>query len=169
MRIHVRTSALRGAILPQVAISMVALLGFVALAIDLGMVMVAKTQTQNAADAAAFAAARTLTGGANPNTTQSTANGQAAAAANGVLGKSVPAANVTITHGAYHYNPATQSFSPQFPPVAPDNYKMTITRTRAGPPPCKPLAPPPRGRPSPTCRPLLSPPHSPAEIRLRPP
>ena len=55
MRIHVKTSARRGVILPYVAISMVALLGFVALAIDLGMVMVAKTQTQNAADAAAFA------------------------------------------------------------------------------------------------------------------
>ena len=44
MRIHVRTSARRGVILPYVAISMVALLGFIALAIDLGMVMVAKTQ-----------------------------------------------------------------------------------------------------------------------------
>ncbi len=125
MRIHVRTSARRGVILPYVAISMVALLGFIALAIDLGMVMVAKTQTQNAADAAAFAAARTLSGGANPNTSQATANGNAVAAANTVLGTSVPAANVTMTHGAYHYNPTTQAFSPQFPPVAPDNYNLS--------------------------------------------
>ena len=110
MRIHVRTSARRGVILPYVAISMVALLGFIALAIDLGMVMVAKTQTQNAADAAAFAGARTLTGGANPNTTQATANGQAVAAANTVLGTSVPAANVTMTHGAYHYDPSYANF-----------------------------------------------------------
>ena len=131
MRIHVRTSARRGVILPYVAISMVALLGFIALAIDLGMVMVAKTQTQNAADAAAFAGARTLSGGANPNTSQATANGNAVAAANTVLGTSVPAANVTMTHGAYHYNPTTQTFSPQFPPVAPDNYNLsqaTITQ-----------------------------------------
>ena len=131
MRIHVRTSARRGVVLPYVAISMVALLGFIALAIDLGMVMVAKTQTQNAADAAAFAAARTLSGGANPNTSQATANGQAVAAANTVLGTSVPAANVTMTHGAYHYDPTTQTFSPQFPPVAPDNYNLsqaTITQ-----------------------------------------
>ncbi len=131
MRIHVRTSARRGMILPYVAISMVALLGFIALAIDLGMVMVAKTQTQNAADAAAFAGARTLTGGANPNTSLATANGNAVAAANTVLGTSVPAANVTMTHGAYHYNPTTQTFSPQFPPVAPDNYNLsqaTITQ-----------------------------------------
>src|SRR5271166_4520325 len=125
MRIHVRTSARRGVILPYVAISMVALLGFIALAIDLGMVMVAKTTTQNAADAAAFAGARTLSGGANPNTSQATVNGQAVAAANTVLGTSIPAANVTMTHGAYHYNPTTQTFSPQFPPVAPDNYNLS--------------------------------------------
>ncbi len=117
MRIHVRTSARRGAILPYVAVSLLALCGFIALAIDLGMVMVAKTQTQNAADAAAFAAARTLTGGANANTTQATANGQAAGAANRVLGTSITAANVTMTHGAYHYDPSSQTFYPQFPPV----------------------------------------------------
>ena len=131
MRIHVRKSSRRGTILPLVAISMVTLLGFIALAIDLGMVMVAKTQLQNAADAAAFAAARTLTGGTNPNTSQATASGQAVAAANTVLGTSIAAANVTMTHGAYHYNPTTQTFSPQFPPVAPDNYNLsqaTITQ-----------------------------------------
>src|SRR5271165_4142721 len=132
MRIHVRTSARRGVVLPYVAISMVALLGFIALAIDLGMVMVAKTQTQNAADAASFAGARTLSGGANPNTSQATANGKAAAAANTVLGTSVPAANVTMTHGAYHYDPSRQTFSPQllFPPVAPDNYNLSQAAIR---------------------------------------
>src|SRR5208282_5372113 len=131
MRIQVKKGARSGVVLPYVALSLVALLGFIALAIDLGLVMVAKTKTQNAADAAAFAAARTLTGGANPNTSQATANGIAAAAANTVLGTSVPAANVTMTHGAYHYNPITQTFSAQFPPVAPDNYNLsqaTITQ-----------------------------------------
>src|SRR5271157_4220865 len=121
MRIHVRRSARRGVVLPYVAISMVPLLGFIALAIDLGMVMVGKTQTQNAADAAAFAGARTLTGGANPDTSQATAKGQAVAAANTVLGTSVPAANVTMTPGAYNYDPTTQTFSPQFPPNSPPN------------------------------------------------
>ena len=48
-----------------------------------------------------------------------------------VLGTSVPAANVTITLGAYHYDPTTQTFYPQFPPVSPDNYNLaqaTITQ-----------------------------------------
>src|SRR5271157_4691693 len=118
MRIHTRASARHGVILPYVALTIVAMLGFLALAIDLGMMMVAKAQAQNAADAAAFAGARTLTGGATSNTTQATTNGQAAAAANVVLGQSVPAANVTMTLGAYHYDPNSQTFYPQFPPVA---------------------------------------------------
>ena len=58
MRIHARTSTRRGAVLIYITISLVALLGFIALAIDLGVVMVARTQIQNAADAAAFAGAR---------------------------------------------------------------------------------------------------------------
>ena len=60
MRVHTRATARRGAILPYLALTIVALLGFMALAIDLGMIMVAKTQAQNAADAAAFAGARAL-------------------------------------------------------------------------------------------------------------
>jgi Flp pilus assembly protein TadG len=124
MRTQARGSTRRGVILPYVVCSIVALFGFLALAIDLGTVMVAKTQTQNAADAAAFAAARTLTGGANPNTNQAATNGQAVAAANAVLGQSIPTANVTMTLGAYHYDPGTQTFYPQFPPVAPDNYNL---------------------------------------------
>src|SRR5580700_8183813 len=112
MRQHVRATTRHGVIVPYVALSLVALLGFLALAIDLGMVMVAKTQAQNAADAAAFAGARSLTGGVNANVTQANANGQTAAAANTILGRSVPAANVTLTFGAYHYDPTTQTFYP---------------------------------------------------------
>src|SRR5580700_1969084 len=115
MRQHVRATTRHGVIVPYVALSLVALLGFLALAIDLGMIMVAKTQAQNAADAAAFAAARTLTGGASSNTTQAVTNGQTAANANRVLGTNIPAANVTITNGAYHYDSTTQTFYPQFP------------------------------------------------------
>jgi Flp pilus assembly protein TadG len=134
MRIQSREKARRGVILPYVALSTLALCGFLALAIDLGMVMVAKTQAQNAADAAAFAATRTLTGGASANTDQAAINGQAVAAANVVLGQSVPAANVTMTFGAYHYDTTSQTFYPQFPPVAPDNYNLTqATITQSSP------------------------------------
>ena len=46
-----------GMVLPLLAVSMVALLSFVALAVDVGMLAVARTQCQNAADAAAMAGA----------------------------------------------------------------------------------------------------------------
>ena len=49
----------RGSVLPLVVISLVALVGFVALAIDVGLIAVAKTQAQNAADTAAMSAADT--------------------------------------------------------------------------------------------------------------
>ncbi len=134
MPMQTNASVRRGVILPYVALSAVALCGFIALAIDLGMIMVAKTQAQNAADAAAFAGARSLTGGASSNTTQAGTNGQAVAAANAILGQTIPSANVTMTFGAYHYDTTSQSFSPQFPPVSPDNYNLAqATITQASP------------------------------------
>lgn len=56
----------RGAVAVIVALSLVALVGFVGLALDLGKLFVAKTELQNSADACALAAARELTG-ANVN------------------------------------------------------------------------------------------------------
>lgn len=55
-----------GAVAIIVALSLVALVGFVGLALDLGKLFVAKTELQNSADACALAAARELTG-ANTN------------------------------------------------------------------------------------------------------
>ena len=47
----------RGAILPLTAIALVGLCGFVALAVDVGMLAIARAQAQDAADAAAVAGA----------------------------------------------------------------------------------------------------------------
>jgi hypothetical protein len=55
-----------GAVAIIVALSLVALVGFVGLALDLGKLFVAKAELQNSADACALAAARELTG-ANTN------------------------------------------------------------------------------------------------------
>lgn len=55
----------RGNILPLVAVCLIGLMGLVALAIDIGLIAVARTQTQNAADSAAMAGARTITGDAD--------------------------------------------------------------------------------------------------------
>ncbi len=56
----------RGAVAIMVALSMVVLIGFVGLALDLGKLYVAKSELQNSADACALAAVRELTG-ANTN------------------------------------------------------------------------------------------------------
>lgn len=56
----------RGVVAIMVAISIVVLIGFVGLALDLGKLYVAKTELQNSADACALAAARELSG-ANTN------------------------------------------------------------------------------------------------------
>ena len=52
----------RGTVLPLVALTIVAQLAFLALAIDLGMLAIAKTQAQQAADLVALTAARSLNG-----------------------------------------------------------------------------------------------------------
>lgn len=56
----------RGAVAVIVALSLVGMIGFVGLALDLGKLFVAKSELQNSADACALAAARELTG-ANAN------------------------------------------------------------------------------------------------------
>lgn len=50
----------KGAVLVMVAISMVALIGFVALAVDIGHLLVTRNEVQNVADASALAGARAL-------------------------------------------------------------------------------------------------------------
>jgi len=114
-----------GTILPMLVISLVALCGFVAMAVDMGMVIVARAQCQNAADSGAIAGSRTLDGSPSGNVTAATTNAVSAAMANTVLSQPVQAGDVTVQHGTYHYDPNLQTFSPQFPPVAPDNYNLT--------------------------------------------
>jgi Flp pilus assembly protein TadG len=108
-----------GAIIPLVAFSLVAMFAFLALAIDIGVLLVSKTQAQNAADAAAMAGARTLNGDAttSPPYNQSKAGTYATAVANlnSVLGQPPGAGELTITIGAYQYDKTQQVFLPQLP------------------------------------------------------
>jgi Flp pilus assembly protein TadG len=122
----------RGSILPLAALALVGLCGFVALAVDVGMVAVAKTQVQSAADAAAVAATRTIDGSTTPNFTLATSNAQSAAAANPVLARTLQGGELALQYGSYHYDSGTQLFFPQYPPVSPDNYNLaTVTVTHS--------------------------------------
>src|SRR5947208_8410600 len=108
-----RTAATRpGSILPMVAICLVALMGFVALAIDVGMLMVSKTECQHAADCAATAGARTLNGDVPSNNNKAAAGPKVieAATACSVLTKPVLAASVKYEIGYYTYDRTAKKF-----------------------------------------------------------
>lgn len=110
----------RGAMLPLVAMCMIVLFGMLALAIDIGMVAIAKSQSQNAADSAATSGARTMNGDSTKsyNVSAVPSNSLSAAAANNILGKAVDtdaakyttpdtnlyqSGSVTIKAGSYAY------------------------------------------------------------------
>lgn len=106
--------------MPLLAVTLVALVGFLALAIDLGMLVIAKSQAQNAADLAALTAARTLTGDSTSNYNQSnaTTNAQNIANFNNILGQSVQTSQLQLSYGTYDYNQTTQAFTANFPPTS---------------------------------------------------
>jgi Flp pilus assembly protein TadG len=114
----VRPVGRRGSVLPLLALTITGLLGFVALSIDIGMLTIAKAQTQNAADLAALTAARSLTGTSTNNYNQSTAtsNAQTILGYNKILGQSIQTTQLTtLTYGTYDYNQSSQTFSANFP------------------------------------------------------
>jgi Flp pilus assembly protein TadG len=108
-----------GTILALMAVTIVALIAFLGLAIDLGMLAIAKTQAQNAADLAALTAARTLNG--DPTTTynnaKATTNAQNILTYNVLLGQKITSSQLTLAFGSYDYNQTTQSFNANFPPT----------------------------------------------------
>lgn len=125
MRKPLPTHRRTGAVLPLVTVCLVALLAFVALAIDLGMMAVARTQAQAAADIAALAGARTLNGQAGNNKAGAIAEATEAATSNYVLSAQVTAAQVTLVQaGVYKYDSAGQRFQADFvnPPSSTEAY-----------------------------------------------
>jgi Flp pilus assembly protein TadG len=97
-----RLQSQRGVTLVVVALMLIALMGVVALCIDLGMLYTARTSAQHAADAAALAGAYTFL---DPSATQPTAAQNAAiavAASNKVLGNAVTitSSNVVVNTAA---------------------------------------------------------------------
>src|SRR5579884_422980 len=106
------TQRRRGSILPLVAVCLIGLVGFVALAVDLGLIMVARTQCQNAADAAAMAGTRTLNGDTSNNNNYAAAGPAAvtAAEANTLLTQPIQASQVQVVIGKYSYDGTQQKF-----------------------------------------------------------
>lgn len=114
-----------GAVLPLVTVCLVGLLGFVALAIDVGMMALARTQAQSAADVAALAGARTLNGQPGNNVVNAEAEAREAATSNSILTAQITSAQVTtVRSGVYRYNTTNQRFMADFdnPPTSQEAY-----------------------------------------------
>src|SRR5271169_2745687 len=114
-----RRSYRRGIVLPVLALVIVVMVAFLALAIDLGMLAIAKTQVQQTADLAALTAMRTMNGNASINYNQSaaTTNAQNVVTYNVVLGQSLQASQLQLTFGSYDYNQTAGTFQANFPPT----------------------------------------------------
>src|ERR1700677_2688656 len=119
-----RPARRQGTIATLIAFTMVILIAFLGLAIDLGMLAIAKTQAQNAADLAALSAARTLNGNSTSvnnsgayNNSTATTNAQTVLAYNNILGASIQSSQLTLTYGSYDYSQTNQSFSANYPPT----------------------------------------------------
>ena len=105
----------RGAVLPLVTVCLIALFGFVALAIDIGMMAVARTQAQSAADIAALACARTLNGNSGNNVSAALAEAKDAADSNYIMGTQITNAQLaTVQVGVYRYDSSNQRFTANF-------------------------------------------------------
>jgi Flp pilus assembly protein TadG len=106
----------RGAVVPFVALCLVVILAFVALAIDLGMMLLARNQCQNAADAAALTGARTLNGdpldsNSPYNKEMVPQNAALAASGNTVLGKPIDTTKqLKVQLGQFYYDQSQDRF-----------------------------------------------------------
>jgi hypothetical protein len=116
-----------------IAVSMIALLTFVALAVDLGMIAVARTQCQDAADSAAMAGARTLNGmeASNNNYSSASPNAVQVATKNTILSRAVASGDVAIDVGRYVYVQGNERFEGQFPGPASENWSMVKATVNA--------------------------------------
>src|SRR5262249_49339373 len=125
MRMPLQIARRPGAVLPLVTVCLVGLMALVALGIDIGMLAVARTQAQSAADIAALAGCRTLTGQSGNNRTNAELEAKDAAMANTILGEQITDAQVsTVQSGVYKYDPTAQRFQADFtnPPTGTEAY-----------------------------------------------
>jgi hypothetical protein len=104
----------RGSMVPLMAVCAISLFAFVALAVDLGMLAVSRTQCQNAADAAALTGCRTLNNkpnAINGNLAQAVSVAKSTATANFHLSANFTDAHVQkVEAGQYLYDAAAQRF-----------------------------------------------------------
>ncbi|MFO0864918.1 MAG: Tad domain-containing protein [Gemmataceae bacterium] len=117
-KIGTKAKQRRGAIILLFVLALISLAGLLALALDVGVIAVARSQAQNAADTAAMTGARTINGSTSQNVASAPKNAINAAMQNKILNQNVSAnlasintsdsvsytsGNVTIQVGSYEY------------------------------------------------------------------
>ena len=115
----------RGVTMPLIAVTIVTICGFVALAVDVGRVALARVQVQSAADVAAMAGARTLNGVLPQDLTAASASAVNSATSYKVLGAAIPSSGVTVKHGTYRYDTTNKKFGPAYALNAGELYNLT--------------------------------------------
>lgn len=108
------------------AVCLVVLVAFVAFAIDLGLLTLARTQLSDAADAAAMTGARALNGDKanNNNYAAVQPSARAVVADNSVLGKGLLASQLALRIGRFTYNTTNERFEGQYPGPSTENWNM---------------------------------------------
>ena len=100
----------------MLAVSMVALVGIIALAVDIGILAQTKSQIQSAADAAALSGSRGLTGDTKTDNNRAAVNGLALSTvqASTIMGKTLQANQLTTQVGYYNYDAVLGKFQTVF-------------------------------------------------------
>lgn len=131
MHITPHTRNRPGTIVPLLAVTLIGLLALVAMAIDIGLVAIARNQCQNAADVAALSGVRALNGDAATNNNYSgvAPTAQAALTVNKVGGEPLTASMLTTEIGYYAYNSTLQRFDPNFSGSKPASESWSAVRT----------------------------------------
>ena len=123
--------ARKAAILPMLAISMVALVGMIALAVDIGILAQTKSQLQSAADAAALSGSRGLTGDTATDNNRAAVNGLALGTiqASTIMGQTVQASQMTTQVGYYNYDAVLGKFQTIFTGSKPSTENWSAVKT----------------------------------------
>lgn len=114
----------RGNVLVLTVLGLIPFFALVALAVDLGVLSLAQTQCQNAADLAAMTGVRTLNGNTGNNSSAAPTNALNMVGQNTILSAKVDPETVNIQLGRYVYDDTQQKFVPQIPGPAGQNYTL---------------------------------------------
>ena len=123
--------ARKAAILPMLAVSMVALIGIIALAVDIGILAQTKSQLQSAADAAALSGSRGLTGDTSTDNNRAAVTGLALSTiqASTIMGQTLQSSQLATQVGYYNYDSVLGKFQAIFTGSKPATENWSAVKT----------------------------------------